>query len=322
MSTIGVDLGGTKVGMVLLDESGRVLKSHRYATRSEDGPDQVIAGIAEQASELRRGAAEHVQALGVGVGVAGQVEKETGAVSFAPNLGWTNVALRESLEEALMVPVAVTNDVRAVTWGEWQYGAGRGVDDLVCVFIGTGVGGGIVAGGRMMEGFNNSAGELGHITIVSGGRDCNCPNRGCLEAYVGGRYIGERAREAVDADPQAGSRLVALAGGADRISSATVSKAYDEGDRLARHLVNETSRYLADGLISIVNAFNPSLLILGGGVTEGIPDLASLTEPAVRARALPAAVESLRVVNGALGEEAGAIGAAALARKTQGEAER
>ena len=147
MLTIGVDLGGTKVEMVLLDGSGSVVKSQRYATRSEDGPDRVVAGVAESATKLLREAGQPVHALGVGV--AGQVEKDTGAVSFAPNLGWRNVPLRESLQEALDMPVAVANDVRAATWGEWQYGAGRGVNDLVCLFIGTGVGGGIVAPGYL-----------------------------------------------------------------------------------------------------------------------------------------------------------------------------
>jgi len=309
--TLGVDLGGTKIETALVDAAGRIIVSHRQETHPEQGPDGVISDIATCVKTCLGEAGKTAQ--GLGVGVAGQVDR-AGTVHFAPNLGWRNVALKAKLEGILDMPVVVSNDVRVATWGEWQHGAGQGVDNLVCLFVGTGVGGGIISGGRLLEGCNNAAGELGHLTIVSDGRSCHCPNRGCLEAYAGGWAIAERAREVALAQPEAGQMLVALAGSVEQISAATVTQARGNGDPLARRLVEETGRYLATGVVGIVNAFNPCLLILGGGVIYGLPEYVSLVQSAVRENALPAAVEGLHIVMAALGDKAGVIGAAALAR--------
>jgi len=210
--------------------------------------------------------------------------------------------------------VVVTNDVRAATYGEWLYGAGQGVEDLACLFVGTGVGGGIVSSGKLLEGCNNTAGELGHMTIMTAGRQCHCRNRGCLEAYVGGWAIEERAQEAVRIDPKAGQPLIILAGSIDKINAATVTEAYANGDPMAQHLVEETAHFLAAGITGIVNAFNPCLLVLGGGVIQGSPMYISMVERAVRIAALESALEGMRIVIAALGSKAGVIGAAALAR--------
>ncbi len=311
MLTLGIDLGGTKIETALVDATGRILASHRRPTNPERGSDDVISDIIACAKTCLGEAGKTARALGLGV--AGQVDRE-GTVHFSPNLGWRNVPLKVKLEEILDMPVVVNNDVRAAIWGEWRHGAGQGLDDLVCLFVGTGVGGGIVSGGRLLEGCANTAGELGHITIVNGGRRCHCPNSGCLEAYTGGWAIAERTQEAVRADPQAGQRLVALAGDIQQISAATLTRASGEGDPLSRRLLEETAQYLAAGVVSIVNAFNPCLLVLGGGIIQGMLDYVSTIESAARERALPAAVEGLRVVTAALGDKAGVIGAAALAR--------
>lgn len=313
LETLGVDLGGTKVAAALVDAEGRIVASNVFPTNASTGPDGVIrdivACVKDGLGASARGAA------GLGIGVAGQIDEATGAVHFAPNLDWHHVPLRAALEQGLGLPVVVTNDVRAATWGEWMHGAGRGAHDLVTLFIGTGAGGGIVSGGRLLAGCTNAAGELGHMTIVTGGRKCHCRNRGCLEAYVGGWAIAEQAREAVLRDREAGRRLVALAGGVDEITAGTVSEAYHQGDPLAVRLVEEISRHLAAGIVTVVNAFNPCLLILGGGVVEGLPELAALAEAPVRAHALEAAVGGLRISRAALGNQAGVIGAAALARR-------
>ncbi|MFC1999441.1 ROK family protein [Chloroflexota bacterium] len=310
--TLGVDLGGTKVETSLVSADGQIMASHRRLTHPEQGPDNVIADIVACVKGCLSEAGKAAQ--GLGIGVAGQVDGSTGSIRFAPNLGWRDVALGAKLQTSLEMPVVVSNDVRAATYGEWRYGAGQGVDDLICVFASTGVGGGIISGGRLLEGCNNTAGELGHITIVSGGRNCRCPNEGCLEAYVGGWAIAERAQEAASTDHRVARRLIALAGTPERISAATVAQAYNEKDALARRLVQETAQYLTAGLVGIVNAFNPCLLILGGGVIQGLPDLVPMVEINVRAGALPAAVQGLRIATSALGDKAGVIGAAAMAR--------
>jgi len=310
--TLGVDLGGTKVATALVDETGHILASHRRLIHPEQGSEGVIADVVACVENCLAETGKRAQ--GIGVGVAGQVDRD-GTVRFSPNLGWRHVPIKVRLEQALGQPVVVNNDVRAATFGEWRHGVGWGVDDLVCLFLGTGIGGGVVSGGWLLEGCYNSAGELGHSTIIQDGRRCRCPNRGCLEAYAGGWAIAERAREAVQAEPQAGQRLVTLAGDIQKISAATVARARDEGDPLAIHLMEETAQYLAAGVVSIVNIFNPCLVVLGGSVMKGMLDYIPGIEQAVRQRALPSAGENLHIVTAALGDNAGVIGAAALARE-------
>ncbi|MEE8418722.1 MAG: ROK family protein [Dehalococcoidales bacterium] len=310
--TLGIDLGGTKLEVVLTDRAGEIVTSNRLPTDSHRGAEAVIADIVKGVNLCLDEAGKPATALGVGT--AGQIEKETGLVRLSPNLGWQNVPLKTKLEQALDIPVMVTNDVRAVTYGEWQYGAGKGIDDIACVFVGTGIGGGIVIDGKLLEGCTNSGGELGHLTIMVDGRKCTCRNRGCYEAYAGGWAIAERAQEAAQADPEAGRALIELAGNPDRISAVTVTEAYNKGDALAGVIVKETVRYLAAGLVSIINAFNPRLVVLGGGVIQGMPEYLPMTEEIVRRDALESALEGISIVAPALGGKAGAIGAAALAR--------
>ena len=298
---VGVDLGGTKIASVLLDPSGRVLGSDRRPTHAEDGPSGVVANDVESVR-----AVAGTTPSAVGVGVAAQVDRE-GNVRFAPNLRWSDVPLGPTLEKAFGVPVSVLNDVRAATVGEWHHGVARGVTDLVCLFLGTGLGGGVVSGGTLLQGASNAAGELGHLTIVTNGRRCTCPNAGCLEAYVGVAAIAERAREIArdGASP--------ATGGMD-VTAEEVLRRAAAGDPLARRLLDETREYLAAGLVGIANAFNPKLIVAGGGVFEGAPDLFDSALALARPRILPSIAEVLRGARAALGEQAVAIGAAAWAR--------
>jgi len=315
---LGIDLGATKSELGLVSRAGEVLATRRLPTASQAGPDRVVADLAAAGRELLEEAP--AQVLGVGVGMAGQVAGRSGVVRSAPNLaGWRDVPLAEALEDALGLPAAITNDVNVTALAEHAAGAGRGVDDLVVVFVGTGVGGGVIAGGRLVEGAAGYGGELGHVTIVADGRRCSCPNRGCLEAYVGGWAIAERAREAVDEAPEAGRVLVDKAGGLDRITAATVAEAARSEDPLARRLIEETGRYLGAGLVSLVHVFNPRRVILGGGVIEGMPDLASAAADELRRRAMPVFLEELEIVGAGLGAEAGVIGAGLLAHGRFGE---
>jgi len=309
--TIGIDLGGTKMLAALVDRDGVFLEESRLPTDVDKGSEGIIndiTGVVRKIEERFKG-----EVLSLGVGVAGQVTRE-GVVLAAPNLPFENEPLQKRLEEEFDIPVAVTNDVRAAAYGEWKYGAGQGVDDLVVLFVGTGIGGGVVSGGRLLEGCSNSAGELGHITLISKGRKCRCPNYGCIEAYAGGWAIAERAQEAVANNPAGGKMLRDLAGGVEDISAETVSKAYKQGDQLAKTLVEETGRYLGAGAVGIVNAFNPCLFILGGGVIEGMPTLLSIAEDHIKRRALKPN-QGVKVVKTSLGAYAGMIGAAAFARE-------
>jgi glucokinase len=318
--TIGVDLGGTKVEAAAVDAGGAILRKIRRPTPVAGGPEAVTAEIVEMVSGLR-GAGPAVGLLGVGLGVAGQIEADTGMVRFAPNLGWRDVPFKRNLAQALKLPVALTNDVRAATWGEWLHGAGQGCDDLICLFVGTGIGGGVVSGGRMLTGCSNTAGELGHTTVALGGPLCTCGRRGCLEALAGGWALAREARDAIQADPEGGRGLLEAAAALkqspatpEEVTAQAVARAAQNGDPLARRLVAAAAQALVAGCASLVNAFNPCRLILGGGVMEGLPELVARLARDVAREALQAATGSLQVLPARLHGEAGVIGAAALAR--------
>lgn len=311
---VGADLGGTKIETAVVDPDGRVVSSHRLPTPTDGGPGQVVDDVVRCILACVGDSA----AIGaVGVGVAGQVDAATGRVHSAPNLKWKDFPLGERLQEALGVPVVVENDVRAITWGEWRHGNGRGVDDLVVLFIGTGIGGGIVSGGHLLTGDRGMAGELGHMTVVADGRRCTCGNRGCIEAYAGGWAIAERAREAIEADPEAGSGLLERAGDG-HVTAKVVTEAAADGDPLAAALLAETGRYLAAAVVGLVHVFNPRVILLGGGIIEGNPGLVDAVESAIRGHAIPIAAERLEVRRSNLGARAGVIGMAWLARRSIG----
>jgi glucokinase len=309
--TLGVDLGGTKINVGLIDANGQPLSVNASKVPESKDPDMVIEAISAGAEECFSKSGQKAQALGIGV--AAQVDQE-GVVRTSPNLGWRNVPLKKKLEQKLGLPVYMTNDVRAATWGEWKYGAGKGINDLALLFVGTGVGGGVVTGGKILTGCSNIGGELGHMTIVHNGRKCRCPNKGCLEAYVGGWAIAERVQEAIQTMSVEGKTILTLAGSVNYVTSIILNQAYRRGDLLARVLVQETGRYLATGIINIVNIFNPCRVILGGGVIEGIPELISIAKDIVSADALEPAIESLQIVKSSLGSNAAVIGAATLAQ--------
>ncbi|UCE19650.1 MAG: ROK family protein [Gemmatimonadota bacterium] len=310
--TMGVDIGGTNVETAVVDSRGNIVESQRYPTKPEKGAGGVVEDVVSCVETCLKNVPQETRA--VGVGVAGQVERATGAVRFAPNLRWQEVPLGAQLERALNMPVFVLNDVRAATVAEWYHGAGKGIDDLICVFVGTGVGGGIVSGGRLLEGCSNTAGEIGHMTVAVDGRPCRGPNIGCMEAYAGGWAIAERAQEAVQQDEKQGQTILSKAGSIEEITAKVVGEAYHERDPLAIRIIEEAGHYLAAGVVGLVNAINPCLLVLGGGIIDGIPELIQLVERGVRERALRAALEDLRIVKASFVSNAVAIGAATHAR--------
>lgn len=328
---IGVDLGGTKLEVAAVDGTGRVLVSVRRPTSPERGHEAVLADVATCVREVW--ALEPGRTVrGVGVGVAGQVDSGAGVVTFAPNLQWRDVPLRVRLESMLGLPVRAINDVQAATYGEWAHGAGRGTDELVCLFVGTGVGGGVITRGRLLCGCSGSAGEFGHMTIDLDGPPCRCGNNGCLEAYAGGWAIARRARAAAVWAPARAAMLLDIAddgapdaspgvspGASPEITAQTVARAARLGDPLARELVADVGRTLGAGAASIVNAFNPCRLILGGGIIEGMPEVVAAVEEAVGRRALPSAARRVQLSVAGLGRQAGSIGAAAWMRRTLGE---
>ena len=296
----------------LVTPDGKVVRhSGRHLHEGEEF-ERIMATVERSVHAVMEGLTTEISVAGAGV--AAQVDERTGVVLHAPNLGWTDRPFGERLEEMLGVPVRVLNDARAATFGEWKLGAGAGETDLFYLVVGTGIGGSAVVDGQMLRGSKGAAGEVGHMTIVSGGRRCHCPNRGCLEAYAGGWAIAERAQEAARREPKRAGGLLRAAGGTLReITARRVFDAYRARDRLAGRIVRETLEYLADGAVGIANAFNPQLMVLGGGVVEGLPETRAAVERGIRLRCQPPASRA-RVVRAGLGEDGVVIGAAAWAR--------
>jgi len=305
----GIDAGGTKVDIAAVDSQGIVLFKERIPTRVKDGPESIINDICTVVKKIQKEIA--TPPVGAGVGMPGQIDPITGVVYFAPNLKWREVPLKQELENILKMPIAVLNDVRAITWGEWKFGAGKGCNDLVSLFIGTGVGGGIITKGSLLVGMNNCAGELGHMTIDLNGPPCTCGNWGCVESYSGGWAIAKNAKNALLNEPEADSLIEKIAEEQEEeISAEIVIKAYHQGDLLAASIIDQAIQGIIAGSVTLVNAFNPERMIFGGGIVEALPELIGKVNLGVRERALSAATQNLQIVGSKLGREAGVIGAA------------
>ncbi len=310
-AVIGVDLGATKVVAGVVAPDGRIVRHSGRLVHENDGAERVTRVVVESIrAALGDGPTDGAR---IGIAVAAQVDPTTGRVVHAPNLRWRDVPLARLVSRELGAPVRLINDARAATLAEWTHGAGVGEDNLFCLSLGTGVGGSAVVDGRLVEGSRHAFGEVGHLTVVADGRACHCPNRGCLEAYVGGWGIAERARDAARAGDPRAAALVSRAGGVDAISARTVFESYRAGDALSARLVEETDRRLADGAVSIANAFNPSLIVVAGGLVTGRPEFVATIESAIRTRCQPPAAGA-RVVRARLGEDAQLVGAACAAR--------
>lgn len=308
MATVGVDMGGTKcLGIVLVDGAAAA----ESLLPTPRGEQALLDTVSTLADSLAAEVGEPVTALGLGV--PGLVDRD-GILRFAPNLpGVTGWAVRSDLEEALDVPVRVDNDATCAAWGERQMGAARGLDEVVLVTLGTGIGGGIVAGGRIHRGTNGFAGEVGHMVVDPNGPLCPCGQRGCWERFASGSGLGRLARDAAEAGEA--DRVVALAGGdPESVRGEHVSAALAEGDAEAGRIMDSFAWWLALGLVNLANIFDPQAFVVGGGLVSAG---AALFDPAREAFASLIAGRDFRppvpILAAELGPQAGAIGAAFLA---------
>lgn len=316
---VGVDLGGTSinVGVVPFD-GGTVLGMRSMPTEAHRGAKLVVDRMVEMIRAAirdarREGELSDGAILGIGLGSPGPLDRETGTVLETPNLGWRNFPLRDLISNEVGLEAVLDNDANAATLGEWWMGAGRGVDTLVGVTLGTGIGGGIVLDGRVYHGTSDVAGEIGHMTIDSTGRKCNCGNYGCLEAYASGPAIAARAVEGLEAG--AASLLPDMVGGeVERITAETVYEAIVAGDAYAAEVMRETARFLGTGIANLINILNPEMIVISGGVTRAGDHLFEPLRAEVRRRAFREASETCRIVSSELGDMAGVIGAAATFR--------
>lgn len=309
----GVDLGGTKILTVLADRAGQVLARVKVSTQARRGQDYVINTIVDSVHEaIRKSGAPVDKICAMGVGAPGPLDPDRGFVFFAPNLGWKNVPLGTIMGERLKLPVYLDNDANLAALGEHVYGAGQNSAHMVYITVSTGVGGGLILDGRVYHGAGGGAGEIGHVTVAPDGPVCNCGNTGCLEAVSSGTAIARRARALVD-DGRGVGILAAAGGEPDQVSARAVSEAAAAGDAEAVVILRDAGRYLGIAVAGVINLLNPSAVVLGGGAIQSGAALwdAMLTE--VHRRTLESSLATVRLVRGALGGDAGAMGAVALA---------
>lgn len=308
---VGVDLGGTNivVGTVAQDGS-EILGIESAPTAAEKGPDAVVDRIVEL---VRRSIAQSPgkEIAGVGIGSPGPLDTKTGVVILTPNLGWHNMPLRDRVAKGVGLPAELDNDANCAVFGEWWRGAARGAQHVVGLTIGTGIGGGIVLGGDLYHGASDMAGEVGHMTIDSTGRRCKCGNYGCLEAYASGPQIAARAVEGIESG--ADSALPRYVGGdLSKVTAQVVYEAAHDGDEFADEVVRDTAKFLGAGVASILNIFNPEVVVICGGVTLAGDKLFVPLRSEVKRRAFKPAVDVCRIVPGELTGTAGVWGAAAV----------
>ena len=316
MLTIGVDVGGTKVAAGLVDESGTVLARTRRPTPSAS-PGDVEDVIAECAAELRASAvARDLGVIAVGVGAAGFITADRATVLVAPNLSWRDEPLRDAVASRTGLPVVVENDANAAAWAEYRFGAGRGERHLVVVTVGTGIGGGIVLDGDLYRGRWGIGAEFGHMQVTPGGRRCGCGQHGCWEQYVSGRALLHEAREIADVQRGYGRRLLELGGGRpEGIEAIEVTQAAREGDPAALDCFAEVGAWLGQGLADLAAVLDPGLFVIGGGVADAGELLLAPARRAYAARLTGThARPHAEIRLAALGNDAGMVGAADLAR--------
>jgi glucokinase len=311
---LGFDLGGTKMMAAVLDKNFNIISSARAKTRGREGSGEVLKRIRAAIKEsLRKAKLEPRDIAGIGVGCPGPLDLDRGIVLHAPNLGWHNVRLKETLEKAFKCPTVVANDVDAGTYGEYRFGAGRKARCLVGVFPGTGIGGACVYEGRIIRGKTQSAMEIGHVQVQPDGRLCGCGRRGCLETVASRLAIAAEVASAVHrgeapiARDLAGTDLAAM-------KSGTLARAIRSGDKTVEAIVRNAARHLGTAAATVINLLAPDVVVLGGGLVQAMPKIMlEEVRDAVQNRAMRDFLPGLKIAAAKLGDDAVVMGAAALA---------
>ncbi len=310
---IGMDIGGTKISMILGTARGRILVRRQIPTLKNEKRSACLKNMVFNLNEmlLETGISQK-EVAGIGIGIPGAVDSARGTVPRSPNLqGWAGFPLRRYLAKYFKMPVAMTNDANAAVMGEKIFGAGRRAKHLIYMTVSTGVGGGLVVNGCLVEGANFVGGEVGHMVIQAGGNLCNCGQRGCLEAHASGTAISRFVENEIRRGK--GTRLVARLGKKRNIEARAIGDAARAGEPLALEAWRQSGFYLGVGIGSLLNILNPELVILGGGVFKSAPAIhwQSMLK-SVRQHAWPDAVRAVKLVRTTLGDDVGNLGALAL----------
>jgi len=310
---LGLDLGGTNMVGAAVAAEGELLAKSKIPTEASRGLQHVLDRMANCLLDvLKKSGCAREDVLAAGVGAPGPLNQETGVIFTPPNLpGWKDVPLADELRKRLGVPVFIENDANSAAYGESWLGAGRGFKDLVCLTLGTGVGGGIIINNELLRGRDGTAGEIGHLIIEMHGRKCNCGSYGCLEQYASATGIVNRTREAIERGEQ--TMLTKTVPDLSHLTAKDVSDAMERGDKLGHHIITETGEILGIAITSIVNLLNPEVVVLCGGVIGAGEALFKPIRDTVKKRAFPVPAARARIVPSVLGDNAGVIGAAGVA---------
>ncbi len=317
----GIDLGGTSMKVLIVDGRDSILGEARAITRRSRKPADILGEIAGTVDEaLAVAGLKRRDLVAASIGAPGSIDRHRGVVHEAPNLGWSEFPLGPQLERRLRVPVLVDNDVNVGTVGEHVLGAGAGADHMVGIFVGTGIGGGIIANGRLYEGSVGGAGEIGHTVVLADGPMCSCGHRGCVEALAS-RWAMERD---VRAAIKAGRKSIVLdlmkKKGKPRMTSSIINSALKRNDRVMRDVLKRAQYYLGILAANAVNLLDPECIVIGGGIATRLGErfVAPIREAAADYFLRDTDAQRIRIVPGRLGDDAGALGAVVLARQRLG----
>ena len=309
---LGIDIGGTNIKLLVLDSRGREVVHGSIPSHADRSPRDAFSRIASEVSSLGVGRKALIAA---GVACAGLVDPVKGRLHSSPNLpAWQNAPLSRIASEYIGVHTIVDNDANAAAYGEYYRGCGRGRGTLVCITLGTGVGGAIVTEGRLLRGSRNFAGEIGHMTLCETGPRCHCGNRGCLEAYLGAYALVREARRLL---ARRRSRYLGRwVESGQELTPRLIAEAASSGDRIALRVFEEAATHLGIAVANVVNIFNPDVVAIAGGVAQGFHLMKPRVQDEMRKRAFPESSRVARIMRARLGTRAAAIGSALLARQS------
>lgn len=264
---IGIDLGGTNIAIGIVDDDAKIIVKGSTPTYNERSYQEIVKDMAELSKELIKKAGLEIEDIkGIGVGSPGSIDAKNGVVVYANNLEFNNVPLREELNKYFDVPVAVENDANAAALGEYK-ATGIESECFVAITLGTGVGSGIVIDGKIFRGFNGAGGEIGHTTLVADGVQCTCGRKGCWEAYASVTALIRQTKVAIEKHPESLMNEIVKKNGGE-VSGRTAFDAAKQGDKAAQNVVDTYVKYVADGVINVINTFQPEILVIGGGISR------------------------------------------------------
>ena len=306
---LGIDLGGTGVKLAVVDEHGEILEQSSFPNSCPSDPEKVVSGIMFNFEKMKT--AKNLK--GTGIGVAGDIDQKNGVVRFSPNLGWKNLELKRLLKPFLPSPMVIDNDANAAAWGAFVLDNEDKVKNLVCLTLGTGIGGGIVCDGQLYRGATGTAGEIGHITLEPYGLRCNCGSMGCIERYLGANYLSAQAKEAVERGKS--KKILKLVDGRiEDINPEILAKAANMGDELANEIWFQAGERLGIVLAGLVNLMNPELIVLAGGLSKAGNLILKPLKETVKKRAFQTPAQACQIIISKYNQKLGVVGAALLSK--------